>query len=61
MFLLVGQLAAQRVSESQALQVCQRFLIEKNQFKAAENPRFGELYTQDNGDAALYKCPMLAS
>lgn len=53
--ILVGQLGAQRVSQSQASQVCQRFLIEKNQLKASENFRLSEVYTQDNGETALYR------
>lgn len=55
MFLLVGQLFAQRVSESQALQVCQRFLMDKNQVSSVEGIRLAETYTQENGDAALYR------
>ena len=53
--LFTGTIFAQRVSESQAALVCQRFLIEKNQIKAAENLRLGEVYTQDGGDVALYR------
>ncbi len=53
--LFVSQLAAQRVSESQATQVCRRFLIEKNQLAASENFKLAEVYTQDNGDVALYR------
>lgn len=53
--LFVSQLAAQRVSESQAAQVCQRFLIEKNQLAASENFKLAEVYAQDNGETALYR------
>ena len=52
--LLCGQLVAQRVSESQASQVCQRFLLEKNQLTAADGFKSAEVYTQDSGDTALY-------
>jgi len=52
---LLLNLSAQRVSESQAAQVCQRFLIEKGQAKAAEGFRLEETYTQENGEAALYR------
>lgn len=55
LFLLVGQLAAQRVSESQAMQVCQRFLMEKNRAVPAENIKLAEIYTQDDGTMALYR------
>ena len=52
--LLCGQLAAQRVSESQAAQVCQRFLLDKNQVAASESFKLAEVFTQENGDVALY-------
>jgi hypothetical protein len=55
LLLMVGQLAAQRVSESQATQVCQRFLIEKNRAVAAESLKLAEIYTQDDGETALYR------
>lgn len=53
--LAAAQVFAQRVSESQATQACQRFLVEKNQLAAAESFRLAEVYTQDNGDVALYR------
>lgn len=53
--LFAGAVFAQRVSESQATTVCQRFLMEKNQLTAAENFKFVEVYAQENGDAALYR------
>lgn len=53
--LFVSQLAAQRVSEIQAAQVCRRFLMEKNQLTASENFKLAEVYTQDNGETALYR------
>ena len=54
-----AQVFAQRVSESQAEQVCQRFLLEKNQLAASEAFKLAEVYTQDNGDVS--SCPMWAS
>lgn len=53
--LLCGQLVAQRVTESQAAQVCQRFLLDKNQISASGNFKLAEVYTQENGDVALYR------
>lgn len=53
--LFISQLAAQRVTESQAVQVCQRFLMEKNQLSSLDNLKLAETYTQDNGEAALYR------
>ena len=53
--IIAGQLFAQRVSESQAAQVCQRFLLDRNQLTAAEGFKLAEVYTQDNGDVALYR------
>ena len=53
--LLCGQLVAQRVTEKQAAQVCQRFLLDKNQVAASENFKLDEVYTQENGDVALYR------
>ena len=53
--IIVCQLSAQRVSESQAAQVCQRFLIEKNYAALAENVKLAEVFTQDNGDVAFYR------
>ena len=53
--LLCGQLVAQRVTENQAAQVCQRFLLDKNQVAASENFKLAEAYTQENGDVALYR------
>jgi len=55
MILIAGHLAAQRVSETLATQVCQRFLLEKNQITASEEFKLAEVYTQDNGDTALYR------
>lgn len=53
--IFAGQMFAQRVSESQAAQVCQRFLLDKNQLTASEEFKLAEVYTQDNGEAALYR------
>ena len=44
---------AQRVSESQASQVCQRFLLDRGQ-NLADPAKLSEVYTQTNGDTALY-------
>ncbi len=52
---IAGQLAAQRVSESQAAQVCHRFVMEKNHPISAADIKLSEVYTQDNGDTALYR------
>lgn len=50
---LGGTLMAQRVSESQASQVCQRFLLDRGQ-NLADPAKLSEVYTQTNGDTALY-------
>ena len=55
LLVMVCQLVAQRVTESQATQVCQRFLMEKNRVALAENVKLAEVYTQDNGETALYR------
>lgn len=55
LLIIVGQLAAQRVSESQATQVCQRFLMDKHRSTGTENIKLADVYTQTNGDAALYR------
>jgi hypothetical protein len=55
MLLCIAQTFAQRVSESQATQVCQRFLLDKGQVAASEGVKLTEVYTQDNGDVALYR------
>ena len=52
---LVFHLVAQRVSESQATQVCQRFLIERGQTKAANDFKLLELYPGLDGETALYR------
>lgn len=44
---------AQRVTESQASQVCQRFLLDRGQ-NLADAAKLSEVYTQSNGDTALY-------
>lgn len=53
LLIMMGHLAAQRVSESQAALVCQRFLMDKN--RAAGDVRLAEVYPQANGEAALYR------
>lgn len=55
MLIFAGQMVAQRVSESQAMQVCQRFLLDKNQLVTPDEIKMVEVYTQDNGDVALYR------
>ena len=55
LLLMMGLLSAQRVSESQATQVCQRFLMDKNRAALAENVKLADVYTQENGDTALYR------
>lgn len=55
LLILVAQLSAQRVSESQATLVCQRFLMDKNRSDVAANIRLAEIYTQEDGEAALYR------
>ena len=52
---MVGLLSAQRVSENQATQVCQRFLMDKNRAALADNIKLDDVYTQENGDTALYR------
>ena len=52
---MVGLLSAQRVTESQATQVCQRFLMDKNHAAEATNIKLAEVYTQENGETALYR------
>ena len=53
--LFAGSAVAQRVTESQATQVCQRFLMDKNQIAIAEDVKLAEVYTQENGETALYR------
>lgn len=53
--LFVSQLFAQRVSESQAAQACQRFLMDRNRSVALEDLKLAEVYTQENGETALYR------
>ncbi len=53
--LFAGSLFAQRVSESQATLVCQRFLMDKQQRSSIEGLKLAETYTQDNGEVALYR------
>ena len=48
-------MSAQRVSENQATQVCQRFLMDKNRAALADNIKLDDVYTQENGDTALYR------
>ena len=55
LLMIVCQLAAQRVSESQATLVCQRFLMDKNRAAMAENVKLAEVYSQENGETALYR------
>ena len=55
LLLMVGLLSAQRVTESQATQVCQRFLMDKNHASEATNIKLAEVYTQENGETALYR------
>ena len=52
---MVGLLSAQRVSESQATLVCQRFLMDKNQESAASGIKLADVYTQEDGETALYR------
>ena len=52
---MVGMLSAQRVTESQATQVCQRFLMDMGQPVASEMIKLSEIYSGDNGEAALYR------
>ena len=52
---IVGLLAAQRVTESQATQVCQRFLMDKNHAAEVGNIKLAEVYTQENGESAIYR------
>ena len=51
---IVGLLAAQRVTESQATLVCQRFLMDKNHAAEVDNIKLAEVYTQGSGEEALY-------
>ena len=44
--IVAGQLFAQRVSENQAAQVCQRFLLDRNQLTSAEGLKLAEVYTR---------------
>lgn len=53
--LFAGSVVAQRVTADQAMQVCQRFLMDKQQYSAVEGIKLAETYTQDNGNAALYR------
>ena len=55
LLILVCQLSAQRVSENQATQVCQRFLMDKNRAALAENVKLADVYAQENGETALYR------
>ena len=55
LLILVCQLFAQRVSENQATQVCQRFLMDKNRAALAENVKLADVYAQENGETALYR------
>lgn len=55
LFFMVGLLSAQRVSESQATQVCQRFLMERNHAALADNVKLAEVYAQESGETALYR------
>lgn len=50
-----AQVFAQRVTESQATQVCQRFLLDRNRAEAASSLKLAEVYTQENGETALYR------
>lgn len=52
---IVGLLAAQRVTESQATLVCQRFLMDKNHAAEVDNIKLAEVYTQESGEEALYR------
>ena len=52
---IVGLLAAQRVTENQATQACQRFLMERNHAALADGVKLAEVYTQENGESALYR------
>ena len=54
LLIVVCQLFAQRVSESQATLVCQRFLMDKNRAALAENLKLADIYTQENGETAFY-------
>lgn len=53
--LFAGSVVAQRVTADQAMQVCQRFLMDKQQFSSVEGIKLAETYTQDNGEVALYR------
>ena len=55
LLIIVCQLAAQRVSENQAMQACQRFLMERNHATLADDVKLAEIYTQENGETALYR------
>ena len=55
LLILVGHLAAQRVSESQATQVCQRFLMDKNHAALVENIKLADVFTQEDGETAFYR------
>lgn len=55
LLIIVCQLAAQRVSENQAMQACQRFLMERNHAALADGVKLAEVYTQENGESALYR------
>ena len=52
---VVGLLSAQRVTESQATQVCQRFLMDKNHAAASSGIKLADVYTQEDGETALYR------
>lgn len=53
--LFAGNVVAQRVTESQATQVCRRFLMDKQQSASVNDIKLAETYTQDNGEVALYR------
>ena len=55
LLIMVCQLAAQRVTENQATQVCRRFLMDKNRAALAENVKLADVFAQENGETAFYR------
>ena len=52
LLIIVCQLAAQRVSENQAMQACQRFLMERNHATLADDVKLAE-YSRLEGAGTL--------
>lgn len=53
--MICGPVVAQRVTESQALQVCRRFVSEKSPTVNVSDIKLAEVHTQASGEAALYR------